>query len=201
MTNIYSALNFDLRDFKDSPVLFGLDLPTTKELKLSEQILGDAPKDVDPLVVAQYFESVSAVNEDGEFFNAEWSDRANPVIVAFFVETKTVPDGDETAWCAAFMNWCLARANFRGTDSALSGTFRCYSRERKTPLPGDIAVFGKTYYPKRGKGFGHVAFFVEFEDNGVQVLGGNQSNRVKQSIYPYRNNNLTFLSCRKPLSN
>jgi hypothetical protein len=36
---------------------------------------------------------------------------ANPVIVLFFLATKTEPSGDKTPWCAAFMNWCLRNAS------------------------------------------------------------------------------------------
>src|SRR5437763_10958974 len=48
---------------------------------------------------------------------------ANPVIVAFFLATNLKPAGDTTAWCAAFVNWCLQRAGLPTTKSASSQSF------------------------------------------------------------------------------
>lgn len=133
------------------------------------------------------FSAVDSVNDDGEPYNAEWSTRANPLIVAFFLQaTDFDPDdirGDQTPWCAAFVNWCLMRSGKRGTRSASSGSFRCVGNETPEPTTGDIAVFKNVGEDEACRGSGHVAFHVRNAGADIYVLGGNQSNRIKVSKY------------------
>jgi hypothetical protein len=127
------------------------------------------------------------------------------MIMHFFTATQTKPEGDVTAWCAAFMNWCLLRAHSanadeigqatggyikRGkpfatenlkrysTNSASSGSFRCWDGI-PSPQRGNIVVFkdsGTDNLTPVCRGTGHVSFFVKIPSAGlVQVLGGNQS--------------------------
>lgn len=79
---------------------------------------------------------------------------------------------DETPWCSAFVNWCVERAGYEGTDSAWARSWLKWGRTLETPTPGCIAVF------TRGASNGHVAFFVSESESHIQVLGGNQGNRV-----------------------
>lgn len=109
---------------------------------------------------------------------------ANPLILRLFLSTKTVPMGDETAWCAAFVNWCLARSGITGTASASSQSFinkpwgNIVWRHGDSAMPteakqGDIAVFKLRYDPDHG----HVGFFQRISKtraNSIEVLGGNQ---------------------------
>jgi uncharacterized protein (TIGR02594 family) len=109
---------------------------------------------------------------------------ANPLILWFFGATKTHPQGDETAWCAAFVNWCLKRAGVQGTGSAASQSFlksgwgHAVWRDGESDLPdaarpGDIAVFRTRY----DTGHGHVGFFAGISKTrakSIEVLGGNQ---------------------------
>lgn len=138
-----------------------------------------------------------------ERYNAEWQDAANPLIVAFFGLTNTLPsDGDQTHWCAAFVNFCLFMGGKRGTFSALSGSFRRYGEPTNDPQPGDIAVFSK-YGEDGRKGFGHVGFFVRREGSSIILLGGNQrgntgtTGAVTETSYPAQGRDLELHSFRK----
>jgi len=109
---------------------------------------------------------------------------ANPLILWFFGATKTLPEGAETAWCAAFVNWCLKRAGVAGTGSAASQSFltsgwgQTVWRVGDGDLPlaarrGDVAVFQTRY----DQGHGHVCFFDRISESramSIEVLGGNQ---------------------------
>ncbi len=130
-----------------------------------------------PLAVMLHFEKLTTVNRDGEAYNAGWRTRWNPVIVGFFRETATVPSGDTTAWCAASLNWALARCGYAGgTDSASSGSFRGVRGRTRHPRPGDVVVFGATDPAAFARGQGHVGLFLAETADRVLVLGGNQKN-------------------------
>ena len=165
------------------------DDPSWKEV---DGLLSKAPKPgtsagpVTPLDVATYL-SASVPDK----YRMAWPEPnpahptyANPLILRLFLSTKTVPMGDETAWCAAFVNWCLTRAGIMGTASGSSQSFinapwgKAVWRYGDSVMPteakqGDIAVFRLRYDP----GHGHVCFFKQISQtraNSVEVLGGNQ---------------------------
>ena len=136
--------------------------------------------------VAQFFADLrqgelnTALGGDAHLYGEEWPVRANPVIVSFFdATTLRTPAGDQTAWCAAFVNWCIVRSRqdrpdmqklLAHTASAASETFRNWGQKTDTPRPGDIVVFQH----KRESWRGHVGFFVSRVSDGIYVLGGNQ---------------------------
>lgn len=186
--------------------LVGSGVPSREEIESAYDILLGSPFGVKPIDVAQYFLEVGAgtYGEKLRPFAREWPVRANPVIYHFFSATQTAPEGDTTAWCAAFMNWCLLRshataANQIGkapgsfskggkpfdpeamkkysTNNASSGSFRCW-RPISDPQRGDIVVFankGTESDTPSCRGQGHVAMFLSVPKDGwVRVLGGNQ---------------------------
>jgi uncharacterized protein (TIGR02594 family) len=147
-------------------------------------LLDAAPLRVSPIEVARYFERSVPPR-----FQQAWPEPnrarptdANPLIVLLFLATKMTPSGDQTPWCAAFMNWCLARSGITGTRSASSQSFTRWGRERwrkgESDLPtsgqvGDIAVFTSRSDPSHG----HVAFYNGVVPNSyrrVSITGGNQ---------------------------
>jgi uncharacterized protein (TIGR02594 family) len=96
-------------------------------------------------------------------------------------------DRDSTPWCSAFVNWCLARAGFEGTDSGWARSWAEWGEAIEAPRLGAIAVWA------RGRSSadepvvtGHVAFVVEDLGDSLLVLGGNQSDRVCLKTYPKR---------------
>jgi hypothetical protein len=184
----------------------GTGAPRTDEIDTAYELLVNAPVGGAAIDVAQYFLAVGAGAYGGNYrpFAREWPVRANPMIMHFFTSTQTKPEGDVTAWCAAFVNWCLLRShavsadeigqaggyikkgkpfateNLKrfSTNSASSGSFRCWDNI-PSPRRGDIVVFkdaGTDNLTKVCQGSGHVAFFLKLPSAGVvQVLGGNQS--------------------------
>jgi uncharacterized protein (TIGR02594 family) len=81
---------------------------------------------------------------------------------------------DETAWCSAFVNWCVEKAGYVGTRSALARSWLKWGRSIEKPRKGCIAVFS------RAGGFGHVGFYVGETATDILVLGGNQQNPETQ---------------------
>lgn len=161
------------------PIVGGVDPATERERAIADRILKHAPRGRTPLEVMHYFESVRLRNIDGESFNAGWRDRANPVILAFFdgLPVSTHELGDRTSWCAASLNWTLARSGFQGgTHSPLSGSFREAPGVTRHPRAGDIVVFRDTDPNLSAQGFGHVCLFLRQTHDHVYVLGGNQTN-------------------------
>lgn len=80
---------------------------------------------------------------------------------------------DETPYCAAFANWCLTKAGFRGNNSALAHDFANWGRPTKDNKPalGAIAV---VRFP--GTQTYHVTFVAGLNNHGalLATLGGNQ---------------------------
>jgi CHAP domain len=190
-----------------SPVApVGTAPPLMAEKQAAFDILKMSPYDTSPVEVAQYFLAVGAggYGEALRPYSREWPVRANPAIYHFFSSTVTTPAGDTTAWCAAFMNWCLLRSRAKTADeigksrgdysisgkafsdqdiqkhttrSASSGSFRCWD-QASNPKRGDIVVFrdsGTDHLTAECRGTGHVAFYLGVPKEGwVRVLGGNQ---------------------------
>ncbi|MDX8494633.1 CHAP domain-containing protein [Mesorhizobium sp. VK22B] len=160
----------------------GLAKPYLQEVEKAAEILSKAPKTTTPFEVANYFFDVGQgrYGEDCIEYVKEWPIRANPLIVSFFdATTLRKPAGDTTAWCSAFVNWCIRQSivgrksdNFAGpTRDAASSSFRRWGQTTTNPSVGDIAVFKLNDDPSHG----HVAFYVsEAGDNSIYILGGNQ---------------------------
>ena len=108
---------------------------------------------------------------------------ANPRILEYLRSTSLGAWGqgrDETAWCSAFVNWCVVQAGIEGTGSAMARSWLGWGVEC-APEPGCIVVL------KRGKPpSGHVGFLDEWSgpDNTIRLLGGNQQNAVNVTTYP-----------------
>src|SRR5215813_10004556 len=103
----------------------------------------------------------------------------NPRIVEYLSSTNLGSDersNDETPWCSAFVNWCVEKAGYEGTDSAWAKSWLAWGTELKSPRRGCICVFTRN-------GGGHVAFYVGKTSSGIKVLGGNQSDEVNTSAY------------------
>jgi uncharacterized protein (TIGR02594 family) len=86
---------------------------------------------------------------------------------------------DETAWCSAFVNWCVEQAGFEGTESAAARSWMQWGRPITAPRVGCIVVLRRTNNPA----FGHVGFFVKATDRLVFLLGGNQSDAVNVTAF------------------
>jgi len=104
----------------------------------------------------------------------------NPRIVEYLKSTdldSVSASKDSTFWCSAFVNWCVEKAGFAGSNSAWARSWLNWGRSVSRPRRGCIAVFS------RGTG-GHVAFYVDAQGPDYRVLGGNQSDAVCIASYP-----------------
>lgn len=174
----------DYKDYFSETVPHLRDLgtqPATEPEVAEARRLADAAPKTDPLAMMRYFASLKDVNADGELYRGGWRTRWNPLLVLMFDATQTEPSGDLTPWCAASLNWCLARAGLRTTGSASSSSFRRFPSGAKPadpPQPGDVVVF-KSANPVLAKaGRGHVGLFVSQTETCVEVAGGNQINML-----------------------
>jgi uncharacterized protein (TIGR02594 family) len=90
-----------------------------------------------------------------------------------------------TAWCAAFVNWCLSQA---GAPKLGLGTARAwldFGTPLLHPTYGCITVIKPS--SSTGSTTGHVAFFVEKVGDRLKLLGGNQGDKVTETLFPEAN--------------
>jgi uncharacterized protein (TIGR02594 family) len=105
----------------------------------------------------------------------------NPRVVEYHSTCTLRATNDETAWCSAFVNWCMVQAGKKGTDNAAARSWLNWKDGAKLTAPrlGCVVVFARGTNPWQG----HVGFFVGDDDNHIQVLGGNQGNSVSVDFY------------------
>ncbi len=98
--------------------------------------------------------------------------RNNPRIVEYHKTTTLQANEDSVPWCSSFVNWCIEKAGYKGTDSARALSWKSWGVEAESFIPvGSIVVMKR-------KGGGHVGFKVGEDVNSIFVLGGNQSDAV-----------------------
>ena len=89
---------------------------------------------------------------------------------------------DETAWCSAFVNWCMEQAGIRGTGRANARSWLDWGGIcLGFPTYGCVTVLWRES-PTSWKG--HVGFYMGREGSQVVLLGGNQGNAVSIRNYP-----------------
>jgi uncharacterized protein (TIGR02594 family) len=105
----------------------------------------------------------------------------NPRVVEYLKSTNLgTPHNanDETPWCSAFVNWCIERAGYEGTDSAWARAWLNWGKPVAMPKRGCIVVLS------RGASSGHVGFYIGERGDSIKVLSGNQRDAVNISAYP-----------------
>lgn len=111
-------------------------------------------------------------------------DENNPIIVKMFKEIGHAwIKNDETAWCAAFLNYVLKISGYPYTGKLNARSFLGYGENVDTcnAKVGDIVVFWRV---KKYSPYGHVGFYISEDENYYYILGGNQNNEVNISPYP-----------------
>jgi uncharacterized protein (TIGR02594 family) len=107
----------------------------------------------------------------------------NPRIVQYFDDIGF--DGakmkDETAWCSCFTNWVAQQSSLESSGALNARSWLNVGTEVETPEFGDIVIFWRGS-PTSWKG--HVAFYINHDENNIYVLGGNQGNQVCIRPYP-----------------
>lgn len=120
----------------------------------------------------------------------------NPRILEYqkTVNGPQIDDNPNGAWCSAFANWCMIQSGYSGTRSAAARSWEKYG-SGTTERIGAIVVF---YRGGTSSGKGHVGFLTKWDDKYLWVIGGNQSNSVKESKYPRFGGKLGVIGFRWP---
>jgi len=106
----------------------------------------------------------------------------NKTILKWFKEIKySGIKNDETAWCSCFINWCALKAGLVRSGYLNARSWLKVGDEIKNPLPGDIAIFWRSSISSWK---GHVGIYINTQGNYINVLGGNQNNKVCIKKYP-----------------
>ena len=109
----------------------------------------------------------------------------NPKIIEYHSFTSGNFKDDETPWCSSFVNWVMSQVGIKGTNSAGAYSWKNWGKKLDKPAYGSLAVVNKN-------GTGHVGFVVAVtKNNNLVILGGNQKDEVRYSIY--KNKNFTFV--------
>ncbi len=111
-----------------------------------------------------------------------------PEIVNFFKEVgHSWVKNDELAWCAAFANAMLLRADFPHTGKLNARSFLDLGDQISNPLPlgssEDFVDMAVLWRVDPNSAYGHIGFFLKERGDLIYLLGGNQSNQVKVSAY------------------
>lgn len=110
---------------------------------------------------------------------------ANPRILEYFGSTTLRTTSDETAWCAAFVNWCLAQVGITGTRSAAAASWISWGIS-KGAQTGAITVIHNPAMANSSlsRSGNHVGFLVEETSTHYVLIGGNQGDEVRKSLFP-----------------
>jgi uncharacterized protein (TIGR02594 family) len=96
----------------------------------------------------------------------------NPRVIEYHATTKLKATEDSVPWCSSFVNWCIEKSGYKGTDSAAARSWQSWGKDC-----GHFAPVGSIVVMKR-KGGNHVGFFISSDNFNVEILGGNQSDTV-----------------------
>jgi uncharacterized protein (TIGR02594 family) len=106
----------------------------------------------------------------------------NPRILSYYAKAGFAGINDESVpWCAGFANAMLESAGVAGSKSLSAREFMNWGSEVKKPYPGCVAVLWRE---SPQSWLGHTGFYVGETATHVQLLGGNQQNKVCIEEYP-----------------
>ena len=103
---------------------------------------------------------------------------SNQRIQAYNATTHGGAETDSVPWCSSFVNFCVEKAGFDGTDSKAARSWLDWGVEAEDFVPGCIVVLKREDPPK-----GHVGFYVGRESGRIRLLGGNQGNKVSVASF------------------
>lgn len=113
----------------------------------------------------------------------EWANGDNPRILEYL---KSCGIGgsllhDETAWCAAFVNWCIKRAGYQPQVSAKVSDWWGWGRPVAATY-GAICIMQPLTVDQANSG--HIGFLHAMDATNVWLLSGNSKNQVRIAAYP-----------------
>lgn len=101
-------------------------------------------------------------------------------IVEYHAATALGAESDEVSWCSAFVNWCIAQAGIKGTNSAAARSWLKWGTLLDQPVRGCVVVLRRGSEPWQG----HVGFYLgDYREDYIQVLGGNQGDQVNVAVF------------------
>ncbi len=109
----------------------------------------------------------------------------NPVIIKYHASTTLKAKADETPWCSSFVNWVMKQAKIQGTNSAAAASWLTWG-EKCSAKSGAITIIrdAKAANSSLTRSGNHVGFLVRETATHYELLGGNQSNMVRVSLFP-----------------
>lgn len=115
----------------------------------------------------------------------------NPKILAYHATTTLKASSDETPWCSSFVNWALKQAQITGTNSASAASWASWG-EKTTGKNGAITIIRnpKVANSSLTSTGNHVGFLIQETATHYELLGGNQSNQVRATLFPKKSWNL-----------
>jgi uncharacterized protein (TIGR02594 family) len=118
---------------------------------------------------------VAALNERGV---SETPGPGSTDRIGDYLEMVRQSRDDEVPWCAAFVQCMLAEAGIFGTGEPNAQSYLQWGDECEERL-GAIVVLKRGTEPWQG----HVCFLLDWDADNLYCIGGNQSDRVKISVY------------------
>lgn len=121
----------------------------------------------------------------------------HPRIIEYHQTCSMRATQDSVPWCSSFVNWCMRRAGYRGTDSAAAASWLAWGQPATDNDVGAVVVIRRrdalsTDYATGSASGNHVGFLVGCAKDGtgatigIKLLGGNQSDQVKVSTFLLR---------------
>lgn len=105
----------------------------------------------------------------------------NPRIVEYHNYTSLDASDDETSWCSSFVNYCMARAGQKRTNSAMAKSWLKWGVPLAEPRLGCVVVMWRG---SPSLSTGHVGFWLSEDKDTFKMLGGNQSDQVSIATQP-----------------
>jgi uncharacterized protein (TIGR02594 family) len=109
----------------------------------------------------------------------------NPRILQYRATTTLRSYSDEAAWCSSFVNWCLLQVGITGTNSAAAISWINWGKPC-VPMTGAVTIIrnAKVAGSRLTASGYHVGFLVQDLSSHYRLLGGNQSDQVKKTLFP-----------------
>ena len=106
----------------------------------------------------------------------------NPKILQYAKDAgiASIINHDSVPWCAAFVGAILTRAGIIPSGKANARSYDEWGKNLRAPVKGCVVVL--TRPPVQWQG--HVAFLVGCSDMHIQLLGGNQGDKVSLASFP-----------------
>lgn len=113
----------------------------------------------------------------------EWASGDNPRILEYLKSCGISGNllHDETAWCAAFVNWCVKSSGYQPRGSARVSDWWSWGRPVAATY-GAICILQPLTVDQAGSG--HIGFLHAQDATNVWLLSGNSHNQVRIAAYP-----------------